>query len=277
MLEARGIRRDFVAENIRQIGDYLAQRLGAGSGGGIRDAVAAGVAALGEPPRREEGTDGDLSAARSVFTQSCLNGDRRAAVTVVREALRGGARTPDIYVDILQESQYEVGRLWQSNRISVAQEHIATAVTQHVITHMYPELERMDRRLGAAVVTGVEGELHQLGANMVADLLECDGWDVRFLGTNVPPDGVVQVVADHGARVVGISAMILPNLPKVTALIERLRAHAAGRPLSIVVGGGLFRASPNLWRQVGADGFAQDLRDAAATVRRLVGQEGSEL
>ncbi len=149
---------------------------------------------------------------------------------------------------------------------------MATAVAQYVIASLYADLERPTERRGRAVVTGVYGELHQLGANMVADILESDGWDVRFLGTNVPPDGAVRAAVDHRADLVGISAMMLPNLSRVTELVERVRAAGDDRR-RVIVGGGLFRSDPHLWRQVGADGFAPDLREVVALARRVSGAE----
>lgn len=230
---------------------------------------------MGEAMARLESSDAAaaerLHAARQVLTQACLVGQREAALAVVREAIRGGCAVVDAYVDLLQESQIEVGRRWQANEISVAQEHMATAVTQYVMARLYPELEPPRQPRGRAVITGVEGEHHQLGANMVADLLETEGWDVRFLGSDVPTPSVVQAVREHGATLVGISAATLPNLSRVRDLVARLRgAHrraATDPPLRILVGGCLFRGQPELWRTTGADGFGADLRALRAHVQ----------
>ncbi len=74
------------------------------------------------------------------------------------------------------------------------------------------------------VLTGVQGEMHQVGANMVADVLEFHGWEVRFLGTNLPQAGILRVVEEQRPDVVGISATMLFNLPRVRELIESIRA-----------------------------------------------------
>ena len=110
----------------------------------------------------------------------------------------------------------------------------------------------------------MEGELHQVGANMVADVLEADGWNVRFLGTNMPHAGILQAVEEHRADAVGISAATLLSLPKVRRLVADLREKFAGRCPRIVVGGGAFRSAPALAAEIGADACGADLRSALA-------------
>jgi methanogenic corrinoid protein MtbC1 len=178
---------------------------------------------------------------------------------VAREALRAGASLRDLYVDVFQAALYEVGARWEANRLSVAQEHIATAVTQYVMAQVYEAPERQGEPRGTIVLTGVEGELHHVGAVMVGDLLEAAGWEVRFLGTNLPLTGILEVVRDTAPTHLGISVTMLFNVPAVRRLIAAVRSELAQR-LTILVGGGAFRSHPELWRQVAADGFAPDLR-----------------
>ena len=111
------------------------------------------------------------------------------------------------------------------------------------------------------VITGVEGEQHQVGPNIVADVLESAGWDVRFLGANTPTSSVLQAVEDHRADALGISATMLVNLPSVRRLIAQAKA-VPGRNLRIILGGSAFRATPELYKELGADGVALDVKAA---------------
>jgi len=192
-----------------------------------------------------------------------------AAANVALEALREGHSAPDVYVEILQNSLYEVGRRWESNQITVAEEHMATAITQYVVAQMYSRLAPSDVARGKMIIAGVEGELHQVGANMVADLLEADGWDVRFLGTNMPHDGILSAIAEHQPTVLGISATMIFNVPKVRRLIEDVRQKFAERAPRIILGGAAFRAAPALSAELGVSGFAPDLRSARTLVNQL--------
>jgi methanogenic corrinoid protein MtbC1 len=158
-----------------------------------------------------------------------------------------GLSVPEVYHDLLQPVQYEIRRLWEANEISVAQEHMATAITQYVIAQLHSRPSIPSERRGRAVITGVEGELHQIGGNMVADILESAGWDVRFLGSELPHKDILRAVEEHQPQVLGISATMLYNLPKVAALTAETRRHFESE-LRVVVGGGAFRASPGAWR-----------------------------
>ncbi|CAA9305436.1 MAG: hypothetical protein AVDCRST_MAG77-6053 [uncultured Chloroflexi bacterium] len=269
---ARGIAPQFLAESFTQILSTLTNHLGPDHSAALLEIVAAGVDAcvlatedLVRPDFAAPLHEG-LALAQRVFLQALLQGDRRAASTVAVEALRDGYPLTDVYVDLFQNALYEVGRRWEANDISVAQEHMATATAQYVLTQLYPRIEQPQTRRGRGVVTGVQGELHQMGPNIVADALEADGWDIRFLGTNMPHDGIVRVVAEHGALVLGISATMLFNVPQVRRLIQDVRRQAS--PPRIIVGGGAFRAAPHLWRELEADGFATGVREAVALVRQ---------
>jgi methanogenic corrinoid protein MtbC1 len=119
-----------------------------------------------------------------------------------------------------------------------------------------------------AIVTGVAGELHQIGANMVADVLENAGWNVEFLGTDAPHSGIVERVRAQDSDLLCISATMLFNLPNVIRLIADVRA--ASPKLRVLLGGGAFRARPDLWVDAGADGFAPDLHSAVQAADRLL-------
>ena len=118
------------------------------------------------------------------------------------------------------------------------------------------------------VITGAQGEFHQVGANMVADVLEAAGWDVRFLGTDTPIGGVLEAIEEHEADILGISATMLFHISSVARLIDSVRAKR-GRQIRILAGGGAFRSAPSLYNELGADGCALDLRSAVALANEL--------
>jgi MerR family transcriptional regulator, light-induced transcriptional regulator len=219
----------------------------------------------GEPADPPEGTTTDLS----VFVQTLLQGDRRAATTVAFEALDRGVSIVDVYGGMFQAAMYEIGRMWEANEITVAQEHMATAVTQAVVDRTFARFPMPASVRGNVVITGVRGELHHLGARLVADVLEAEGWRVRFLGTDLPRSGIVAAVADHHAVAVGISATMLSSVPEVRDLIAELRT-APGPRLVVLVGGAAFRVSPELVAEVGADGRARGVDDAGALLQGLM-------
>ena len=264
VLGSRGIATTCLTENLAQLSTAVSSRLAADSGEPIEqyiraalDALTHGAADEGRPP-----SNGSLSLARSLYLQALLAGERKAALTIATEALKDGASALDLYVEILQSSLYEVGQLWETNRITVAHEHASTAITQFVMAHVYERLQR-DADVtprGALLMTGLEGELHSVGALMVADVLEVRGWTVHFVGTNLPQRAILDAIFERQPDCVGISVTMLFSVPVVRKLIEEIRKQE-GKPKRIVLGGGAFRHAPHLWRELGADAHARDLRE----------------
>jgi methanogenic corrinoid protein MtbC1 len=209
-----------------------------------------------------------LTGLAAQYLALLLQGQRHTAVQLILDAVRQGVSVSDIYLDVFQQTQKEIGRLWQMNEISVAQEHYCTAVTQFTMSQLYPYIftaVRKDRRM---VATSVGGELHEIGIRMVADFFELNGWDTYYLGANTPTESVVQAVAENGADLVAISATLTPHVQKVANLVEAIRTMK--HPPRVMVGGYPFNLSKNLWRIVGADGTAGDARQAVQTGERLI-------
>lgn len=204
------------------------------------------------------------------YLELLLNGDRRTASQLILDGVRDGISVRNIYAQVFQPSQRELGRLWQTNQISVAQEHFCTAATQMIMSQLYPYIfsgEHKDRRLVAACVGG---ELHEIGARMVADFFEMEGWDTYFLGANTPPETVIQIVAERQADVLALSATMTYHVSKVTEIITSLRASGASPKTRILVGGYPFNLSPELWMRIGADGYAPDAESAILEAERVL-------
>ncbi|MEO8520397.1 MAG: cobalamin-dependent protein [Acidobacteriota bacterium] len=200
------------------------------------------------------------AAARERFVGAILSGERRSALAVALETLEAGVPIPDLYADVFQASLYDIGRRWEKNLITVAQEHMATAVTQYVMAHVFEHIPVPAARRGMAVITGVPGELHHVGAMMVADMLEAHGWQVQFLGSNLPVSSIVSTVSEARPSLLGVSVTMRDNLPQVAELIAG--AKQAVGALRVVVGGAAFRAAG--WTDTGADDYAADVRGAIA-------------
>jgi methanogenic corrinoid protein MtbC1 len=269
VLQSRSIAPQFLVENLGQIEVTLRSHLSADEQAMVAPMVDAGRAACSRQMARPSAPDSPLAMTQAVFQQSILIGSRAGSVQIIEEALKNGAALFDIYEHVFQVSLYEVGSLWERGKISVSVEHRATAITQFVMAGNYsrsmPVLPPVP--LGNAIVTGVVGELHQIGANMVADVLEHAGWNVQFLGTNSPHAGIVDAVLVQDSDLLCISATMLFSVPNVVSLIRDVRARSS--KLRILIGGAAFRAKPELWEEIGADGFAPDLGTAVEAANRM--------
>lgn len=204
------------------------------------------------------------------YLDALLCGDRQSASQLILTAVARGVTVKDVYLHVFQRTQYEIGRLWQINRISVAQEHFCTAATQLIMSQLYPHIFRTERVGRRLVATCVGGELHEIGVRMVADFFEMAGWDTYYLGANMPAASVIQALAERRAQVLGISATITFHIGEVADMIAKVRASEVGQHVKILVGGYPFNVSQELWRSVNADGFGTDAQQAIAVANELV-------
>jgi methanogenic corrinoid protein MtbC1 len=203
---------------------------------------------------------------RSDFLQALVTSDRPAAAAIARRALAESGDVAQVYGGLLQESLYEVGHRWQTGDLTVAQEHAATATVQFVLSSLYMELPRTPPVRGVAVVAGLPGELHQLGAHMVADTLEADGWRVHFLGADVPVSSLLATIQEQAASLVGLSVTMPGSLPLLVTTIGALR-RGFGSDLRVLVGG-QGRLDTDV-RSFGADASARDVVGARDVAREL--------
>ena len=206
-----------------------------------------------------------LDALAREYLAALLAGKRHAAGELILAAADAGTSIKDIYLFVFQRVQYEIGRLWQSNQIGVAQEHYCTACTQTIMSQLYPRIFSTEKNGRRMVATCVSGDLHEIGPRMVADFFEMEGWDTFFLGANTPLEATLQQISERTPHVLAISATMPFHVHGVAELIQATRA--AGPPPHILVGGAPFNAIPDLWKDVGADAFARDAADALVISR----------
>ncbi len=212
----------------------------------------------------------DLENLAQQYLELVLAGRRQLASTLILKAVEEGTPVKAVYLDVFQPALREVGRLWEENRISIAQEHLATAVTQLVMSQLYPRVFSSERRGLALVATCLGGELHEVGVRMVADFFEMGGWDTYYLGANTPDEAVVAELQRVNAALLGVSVTISSHLARAASLIKRVRAQRGLERLKILVGGLPFLAAPELSGELGADGTAVDAAGAVARGEELV-------
>ena len=206
----------------------------------------------------------------SEYLSALLGGNRRTAQQTITLALDQGASLREIYLHVFQPAQQEIGRLWQLNEITVAQEHFCTAATQQIMAQLYGRMfgSVSDGRRAVAMCVG--SELHEIGLRIVTDLLELDGWQTWYLGASVPPAAAVQLCADHKADALLVSATLPPHIVSVREVVRTVRARAELDSMRVIVGGRAFRTAPDLWRTIGADGFASSYDDCIELLDRLI-------
>ena len=173
------------------------------------------------------------------YLAALLQGDRHCCSHIVQDRSSVGAEVKDLYLNLFQRSLYRVGDLWEQHRISVAVEHLATAITERVMTIVQPRVFGGAERDRSVIVACVADEYHQLGARMVADLAELHGWRGHFLGANTPIDGLLEMIDLHKPALLGLSLSVYFNLPALLRALDAVTGAFPGLP--VMVGGQAFR------------------------------------
>lgn len=219
---------------------------------------------LDAPVAAELPVGGDLPTLSGAFLKALLDRDAAAARAVVLAARAAVVDTADVYAEVLQPALAQIGHLWAVGEINVADEHFATALSQTLMGELRTPVTPEGGRL--AVVTSTPDELHQLGTQMVADLLARDGWEVLELGAATPAPDLVELVEAECPDLVALSVTTAGRLPGLSEVIARL-AGADPRPF-IVVGGALMREpTAGHARELGADLVLTDVREMLPALR----------
>lgn len=180
-------------------------------------------------------------AAFEAYVEDLIAGRRAACREAVQALLEAGEPVRAIFLDLFTASLHEIGRRWELGEVSVAQEHLATAITEELLALVFPVALQAAPAAGppprrTALVACAPNELHQIGGRIVADALELAGWDTRFLGADTPDAELVALAARGPFDAVLISVALRENLPAALRTAASVRAAAPGS--AVVVGGG---------------------------------------
>lgn len=193
--------------------------------------------------------------------------DARAAAARTGEALAAGA-DPQRILEGLLDGMRDVGRRFKGNEVFVPEVLMASRAMKAAMALLEPRLESAGVRPTRTVVIGtVQGDLHDIGKNLVAMMWRGAHLAVVDVGVNAPADRFVEAQARHGADLIGVSALLTTTLPAMRAAVERIR-RAVPLPVRIVVGGAPVTAA--FAEEIGADGFAPDAVRAVDLVDRLL-------
>lgn len=197
------------------------------------------------------------------YTLSLLDGRRNDANQLVSELMQQGKTLSDVSVELMQPAMYEVGRLWQTNKITVAQEHLATATTQYILSKAYAEAEFANPNNRRAAIACVEHNYHSLGARMVSDAFETQGWDVNYLGENNSAQILIETLDLSPVDILGLSISLQDQVDTLADTVGLLRSELGSRCPVIAIGGLPLNAIPGLALKFDVDAWFPDARAAA--------------
>ncbi len=173
------------------------------------------------------------------YLTSLLEGKRSECRDIVQKLLDEKIDLKRLFTDLFQRSMYRVGKLWENNRITVANEHLATSITESLLSLVYPSIFAGERIGKKVVISCAANEFHQIGGKLVADIFELNGWDGYFLGANSPVEDTARFIHETQPDVVGFSLSILSNLDHLKQAIEAVRSDFPN--MDLLIGGQAFR------------------------------------
>jgi len=203
----------------------------------------------------------DLSAA-------VVRGDRAETTRLAKELLDSGAAPLDIVEGGLVPGMAEIGEKFKNNEVFVPEMLIAARAMKEAMLLLEPLLTKAGiKPKYTAVIGTVQGDLHDIGKNLVAMMWKGANFGVVDLGTNVAPDKFVAAAKEHNADLIGLSALLTTTMPSMKTTVEAVRA--AGLATTKVLVGGA-PVTQEYADEIGADGFAPDAASAVDVARRLV-------
>ncbi len=272
VLVARAVPSEHLALSLDWLGDFFAQAM-QGAGG---DVVVGALAAARNGLTQSEAIT--LAPALPVtiwpesleFEAALLRGDGHEAWAMINRMMDVGFSLVELEMQVIQPALYRIGERWQNNQISVAQEHIATALVQRVMAAglvRSPPPVQLDKRV---LLACVEGNHHAVGLAMVSDAFVLAGWQVQYLGANVPTSALVARVVSSLPDLVGLSVSFPQQLRMAKLVMVQLREKLGNARPAIMLGGLAINRFSRLADVLGADACSTNAQLAVARADQMV-------
>lgn len=191
-----------------------------------------------------------------------LAGNRRTCRDLVAEKLAQSKSATDVYANLLWPAMERVEKLYRTDRINAASEHMATRINRSIAEQLQSHLTMSPPNGKRVIVLCAEGEPEELGAQMTADLFEAKGWEVFLLGSGVPNDEVLSLLGQLRPELLLIFGTTPSGVPGVRKLVDLIREIDVNPSMNIMVSGGVFNRADGLWKEVNADLFAKTAQEA---------------
>ena len=196
------------------------------------------------------------------YLDNLLKGDRKNSRIVIEETLQSGVPANSVYVDVIWPIMVEIEHLVRADRINTMQEHLATRINRTIVDQLQNKLPRKPIRNKKIVICCAHNELQELGAQILTDLFDSDGWEVKFLGSGLTNQDILTFTHDYAPDILLIYGTAPKQAPDVRRLIDTIREINAWPNMRIMVSGGLFNRAEGLWEEIGADLFAATALEA---------------
>lgn len=210
-----------------------------------------------------------MPATHETIYEGVVNGHISAVSESVKQALEAGHEAELILKEALIPAMTEVGRLYEAGEYFVPEMLMAAKAMKAGMEILRPCLvDAAVEPAGKVIIGTVQGDLHDIGKNLVGMMMEGAGFDVVNLGADVPAEDFVQAVLDHEPDILALSALLTTTMPQQRAVVASLREAGVCDRIKIMVGGA--PVTKEFADEIGADGYAPGAGSAAALAKKLI-------
>lgn len=172
------------------------------------------------------------------FQNYLVSGNFEKSSEFVKNILDEKVDIMELYDKVLKRSLYNIGELWEASKITVATEHLASAIVETILSEVYFKVLTQNKIDKTVVVTCTENEFHQIGIKMVSDIFQLNGWNVHFLGANTTSEELISIIETVHPDMLAISLSIPFNFPSLEKMLVKIKAKFP--ELYVLVGGQAF-------------------------------------
>ena len=190
------------------------------------------------------------------YLNALLNGDRTVCRSVIESALQTGVPANTVYTDVIWPIMVEIDDLYREEKKTSAQEAFATRINRTIVDQLQNKLPKRGQKFKKIVICSTASEYGELGAQMIADLFESDGWEVRFIGGSVSHDDTLSFVNGYCPDILLLYGVTPAEAPQVRTFIDTIKTINACPDMKVMLSGGIFNRAEGLWEEIGADLFA---------------------
>lgn len=271
--DARKVPQEDLRASLQVLAEVLAEELPAPARAGAAALLEAALKEL-EQPLGDSGSHIDPGTGEGrlalEYLAAVLEGDSRRAMEHILAEVDAGLAVDRAYLDVLVPAQREVGRLWHAGELGIVEEHVVTYTTERLMALLAHRATRAPANGHTVVCAAVAGNVHDIAVRVLADFFDISGWRAVHLGASVPAAELATALQYFDGELLVLSAALSVQLPKVREAIAAVR-RIEDRPVRIMVGGLAFSEAPELWKKLGADGYAADARSAVRLGSELLG------
>jgi len=210
-----------------------------------------------------------MNSETEALATALSNLEEEKVLETVRNLLSKGVDPKDI-INALREGMDRVGKMFERGEAFIADLVIAADIFKKAVEIVKPHLKVVERGKGRVVIGTVEGDIHDIGKNLVALMLEISGYEVIDLGVDVNADKFAEAIEKYNPDIIGMSALMTTTMLNQKKIIEELKKRGLRDRVKIIIGGA---PTTEQWaREIGADAWGSDCFDAVKKVRELLGR-----